>query len=368
MAFGITVPYLETLMALPGGQITAFVVILIALAVIFDVALVAALKILGFIVGKTKTTLDDRILKVAGKYLPAISIATSLWISLEAVYPGMVVFGGYTEFDLYVIVMLGLGGLLLSSIADAFLLWYGIEIRPDRRKVREDEVFPFVRNVIKMSIVLIFAVFILHRMGFETGAIITGLGVGGIAVALALQDTLGNFFGGLHILIDKPFREEDYIRIDPASNNPVEGTVKQIGWRTTRIRTFNNNEIVVPNSKLSGSILENFSSPDELTGVQYVIGVDYREDVEKVEKIISESLASAAKKNDLIDEKSTWVRFEKFGEYSLDFRFGYMIKGYVNRFSALKSVNGELFYNLRKSDINIPFPVRVNYPPPERKK
>ncbi len=365
MILGFTIPYLEDLLALPGGHITAFVVLLAALAITFDALLVVALKVLGFLVGKTRTTLDDRILKVLGSYLPYISIVTSLWVSLEAVYPELIVIGNYKEFDVYVIVMTAIAGLLLSSLANAILIWYGLEIRTDKRKVRDNEVFPFVRNVVRVSIVLIFAVFILQRLGFETGAIITGLGVGGLAVALALQDTLGNFFAGVHILVDKPFREDDYVKLE----NGIEGSVKQIGWRTTRLITPMNNEVIVPNSKLSSSILENFSTPNEQSGLYYAIGVDYKEDIDAVEKIITDALHKAAKAGELMDPQSIWVRFDSFGDYSLNFKFGYNLKGYVHRFGVLKDVNRELFYSFKKNDISIPFPVRVVYnaPYPEDK-
>jgi len=206
----------------------------------------------------------------------------------------------------------------------------------------------------------VFAVIILQRMGFETGAIITGLGVGGLAVALALQDTLGNFFAGVHILIDKPFREEDTIKLE----NGTEGTVKQIGWRTTRLVTLAENEVIVPNSKLAGAVLENFSTPRDMSGLTYAIGVDYREDIDTVEKIIAGSLDAVGKRNALLDPASIWVRFDSFGDYSLNFKFGYSIKGYVNRFKILKEVNRELFYALKKNDIRIPFPVRVLYNAP----
>ncbi|MCI0503152.1 mechanosensitive ion channel family protein [Candidatus Micrarchaeota archaeon] len=360
MILGFTIPYMEELLALPGGQITAFIILFAVLAITLEALLVIALKIAGFLVGKTKTTLDDRILKVLGSYLPYISVVTSLWISLEAVYPGMILFEGYKEFDIYVIVMMAILGFLLSSLANAILIWYGMEIRTDKKKVRENEVFPFVRNVVSVSIVLIFAVFILQRLGFETGAIITGLGVGGLAVALALQDTLGNFFAGVHILVDKPFREDDAIKLE----NGLEGTVKQIGWRTTRLVTLADNEVIVPNSKLAGSILENYSSPQNLSGVVYVVGVDYKEDIDNVEKIMLDSLRSVAIKNDLMDGSSVWVRFDSFGDYSLNFKFGYCVKGYMNRFKVLKEVNRELFYAFKKSGINIPFPVRVLYNAP----
>ncbi len=363
----ISLPLLGSLESLPGGQITAFLVLFAALAIVFDICLTVVLKVLGLLVGRTKTTLDDRVLKAVGRYLPYISIATSLYISLETAYPGLVAIGGYNVTDLYILVLLAIAGFLLSSVADAVLVWYGIEIRPDKRKVREEEIFPFVRNVVKIAILLIFVVFLLQRTGFDTTAIVTGLGVGGLAVALALQDTLSNFFAGVHILVDKPFREEDYIKVEPATGTPIEGTVKKIGWRTTRMLTPAMNEVVVPNSKLAGSTLENLSVPTESSGVSYTIGVDYREDIVEVEDVISKALKEAAKRAKCMDPSTIWVRFDSFGDYSLNFKFGYMIKGYPNRFEALKEVNKELFYSFKKKDINVPFPVRVVYPPPKPK-
>ena len=363
MSFIITIPYMEVLMGLPGGQPTAFLALFAILAIGLDLSLTVLLKALGFIVGKTKTTLDDRLLKAAGKYLPPLSLATSLWVALEAVYPGAVKVGGLGAFELYVICLLAILGLLLSSLADAFLIWYGLEIRPRKKQLNEREVFPFVRNVIKIAILIVFFVFILQRVGFDTTALITGLGVGGIAVALALQGTLSNFFGGVHILVDKPFREDDFIRLESG----IEGTVTQIGWRTTRLLTAAENELVVPNAKLADSIIENYSTPKELSGLAYTIGVDYREDVDSVEMIISEALRKVAASNRALDEKSIFVRFDSFGDYSLNFKFGYMVRGYTSRWAVLKDVNRELFYSFRKNDINIPFPVRVMYPPPQKK-
>ena len=357
MALAITIPYLEEILLLPGGAPTAFLVILTLISCSLYVVLSVTLRVVKFIVGRTKTTLDDRVLKSVRVYLPYIAIITSLWLSLEAVYPDMIVISGYSEFDIFVTLMLAVLGLMLASIADAVLVWYGIEIRTDKRKVREKDVFPFVRNVFKVAIVMVFAVFILHRLGFETGAIITGLGVGGLAVALALQDTLSNFFAGIHILVDKPFKEDDYIKLEGG----IEGTVKQIGWRTTRLVTLAQNEIVVPNTKMAGSVLENYCTPQELSGVLYQIGVDYREDIDTVEKLITDTLHDVAKKVGIIDESTIWVRFDSFGDFSLDFKFGFLVRGYLSRFGVQKEVFRELFYRFRKNDINIPFPVRVIY-------
>lgn len=333
-----------------------FLAMFVVLASIIHLALSIVLAIAKRIVRHTDFTLDERILNALGDFILPFSVVTGLWLSLESVYPGLVLIDGYDGFDLYLIALLAITGFMLSAIADAVLLWYGMKIRPDR-KVKEKYVFPFVRNVVKVAIVLIFLVFVLHKLGFETGALITGLGVGGLAVALALQDTLGNFFAGVHILIDKPFKEEDFVKLESG----LEGTVKEIGWRTTRLVTPAMNEVIVPNSKLSSSILENYCTPNNLSGVFYVIGVDYKEDIDQVEKAINDVLHKVAKANDLMDEDSIWVRFDSFGDFSLNFKFGYRVKGYVNRFKVLKEVNHDLFYSFKKKKIEIPFPVRVVY-------
>ncbi|MFH1784817.1 MAG: mechanosensitive ion channel family protein [Candidatus Micrarchaeota archaeon] len=363
MSFGITIPYLELLEGIPGGTVATFIILLIVISVGLQLLLTVILRILKFLVRKTKTTLDDRILKTLRKFLPWIAFFTGLWISLEATYPDIMI-GSLQEFEAYIVVMLAITGLLLSSLADQIMLWYGKEIRPRKKDVKDGEVFPFVRNVIKIAIVLVFIVFILQRLGFDTTAIITGLGIGGLAVALALQDTLANFFAGVHILVDKPFKEDDYIKLD----NGTEGTILKIGWRTTRLMTPMMNELVVPNSKLAGSILENYSSPQGQSGVYYTIGVDYKEDIDSVEKLIKSTLDSIPEKNDKMREGTSWVRFDSFGDYSLNFKFGYLVNGYTNRFSVIKDVNRGLFYAFKKNKINIPFPVRVIYQQKEKSK
>ena len=346
--------FVSDLSALPFGDVVAFLVLLVTFAIILQLILWIALKILKFVVSKTTASLDDRMLRVLGFYVPILVFLTSIWLSFDAVYPNLMI-GSYSIFEIYIILLLVCSAFLSSAIIDTFLLWYGLEIRA-HKKTRDEEVFPFVRNVVRGTILLIFAIFILQKMGFETSAILTGLGVGGLAVALGLQDTLTNFFGGVHILVDKPFREEDIIKLE----NGIEGTVRQIGWRTTRIITGANNEVIVPNSKLAGAILENYSSQATI-GVWYSLDVSHKEDVEKVEKIIMTVLERLAEKEENMVKNTVWVRFDAFVEYKLNFKFGYMVRGYPNRWGILKKLNIALFQAFKKNRIKIAMPVRVIY-------
>jgi small-conductance mechanosensitive channel len=349
-------PYISFINDVPGGPPALFLIILIVLTIVFHVALALLVRILSLLVKKTKTTLDDRILKKVSSYFPIAAMLSALAIALNSVYPEFQL-GSFTEWDVYLILILGLLAVVLSSIIDIVLVWYGQEIRPSKQKLSEKETFPFVRNVIKVLIYSVFMIFVLQRAGFDTTALLTGLGVGGLAVALALQDTLSNFFAGLHLLIDKPFREGDYIKLE----NGMEGWIRRIGWRTTKMMTWKNNSIFIPNTKLGNAILENYSPQKRSYGVYYTLGVDYKEDIDAVEQTIQDVLKKVSKKNDLMVPESQWTRFDSFGDYSLNFKFGYMVKGYTNRFSVLKGVQRELFYTFKKKKISIPYPVKVVY-------
>src|SRR5579862_572204 len=121
--------------------------------------------------------------------------------------------------------------------------------------------------------------------------ILTALGVGGLAVALALQDTLANFFAGIHILIEEPIMVGNTIRLSTGE----EGVVTDIGWRTTRVRSGNRNVFVIPNTKITSGILVNYNLPDIQQAVDVAVMVGFDADLEKVRQIVlEETLASAA--------------------------------------------------------------------------
>lgn len=119
----------------------------------------------------------------------------------------------------------------------------------------------------RVFVLAVGALVLMHHFDIAVGGVLTALGIGGLAVALALQDTLANFFAGVHILIEAPIRLGDFIRL--SSNE--EGIVTDIGWRTTRVRTGNNNTIVIPNTKITSGILTNYSLPDRRCATEITV-------------------------------------------------------------------------------------------------
>ncbi|MBS3067060.1 mechanosensitive ion channel family protein [Candidatus Micrarchaeota archaeon] len=341
---------------LPGGQFVGFLTLFTILILSSYLLATIITKLLSFLSRRTKTTLDDEILKKLKTPLFIFFLLTAIEISILAFYED-VQFYGVALTNLYLISLFILVAFTINRLIDALLVWYGKEIAI-ARKQKKEEAFPFVRNVVKVLIYIAFLVIILERLGIEVAPLIAGLGIVGLAVALALQDTLSNFFAGIHILADRPVREGDYVRLE----NNMEGTIERIGWRSTKLKRLDNNEVIIPNAKLAQSTIINFSVPNEKTGMLYEIGVDYNEDIDKVEKIIYNALKKVQNEHpDFVKDSEPWVRFDKFGDYALIFKYGYMVNNFLAQFSVLKTVNKELFYEFKKNKINIPFPVRTIY-------
>lgn len=342
--------------SLPKGDYLVLLGLFIAMAIVFNIAAIVLLKILKHLAGKTKTDLDDRILDTITLPLRIFAFISAAYFAIQFSFPDAKLFG-MNVLDEYVILFYALIAITLARITDVFMIWYGNEIVPKTESKLDDEVFPFVRNIIKVVIYLIFIVFILERMGIAIAPLLAGLGIAGLAVGLALQDTLTNFFAGIHILTDKPFKEGDIVLID-GTNPQVTGAIDSIGWRSTRIKTADNNFVIVPNAKLAQSVITNFYTPNQKVQQVFEIGVSYDEDVKNVEKVILDTLKNLQQTSGFFSKtEEPWVRLDQFGDYSLVFKYGYFISKYDQRFDAKKQVNTAIFYAFKENKIEIPFPV-----------
>jgi len=197
---------------------------------------------------------------------------------------------------------------------------------------------------------------VLDSLGISLTAVWTTLGVGSVAIALALQDTLSNFFAGVYIRIDGPVRVGDYIKLEGGS----EGFVVQIGWRSTHIRTLPNNIVVVPNAKLATAVITNYSMPESQMSLLVPISVSYDCDPDRVERIlIEESLRAASEVEGLLEDPAPFVRLiPGFGESSLDFTLICRVGNYVDQYLAQHELRKRIFARFREERIQIPFPQR----------
>jgi len=198
---------------------------------------------------------------------------------------------------------------------------------------------------------------LLGALGIQITPILTALGVGGLAVALALQDSLSNLFAGMHLLADRPIRVGDYVKIA----DDVEGYVVDVGWRSTRVRMLQNSVVIVPNKKVAESTIVNFDLPEPRMSLLLRIGVSYATDPDHVERVLLDEARAAAKDvPGLLAEPAPMVRFiPGFGDFSLDFTLVCQVATFVDQYGVQHELRKRILRRFRQEGIEIPFPVRT---------
>lgn len=211
-------------------------------------------------------------------------------------------------------------------------------------------------NLIKLLVFLVGVLIILQTLGISISPILTALGIGGLAVALALQDTLSNLFSGIQIIASKQVRPGDYVKL----NTSEEGYVTDITWRNTTIRAIPDNMIIVPNSKLASSILTNYHQPAKVMSVIVEIGVSYDSDLAKVEKVTLEVAKEILREIEGgISDFEPFMRYHTFADFSINFKVMLRAKEFFAQYLIKHEFIKRIHLRYKKEGIEIPFPIRT---------
>jgi small-conductance mechanosensitive channel len=247
-----------------------------------------------------------------------------------------------------------LGGASLTLVAAALASQsvgtYGVLIAPAL------PVSSLTRNLAWALVALIGLLVILNGLGLSITPMVTALGIGGLAVALALQEPLANFFAGLFITIAGQIRVGDYVKLDSGQ----EGYIVDFSWRSTRLRMLANNLIVVPNAKLAQAIIINHDLPTRDLAVLVDLGVDYASDLGHVERVAIEVGRDVmAQVPGGVPEFSPFIRYHTFGESSIDFTVILRAREFVDQYLIKHEFVKRLHARFNQERIVIPFPIRT---------
>jgi small-conductance mechanosensitive channel len=201
-------------------------------------------------------------------------------------------------------------------------------------------------------------IIVLENVGISLTAIWTTLGVGSVAVALALQETLSNLFAGLYLLADRPVSPGDYIKLDSGQ----EGYVIQISWRSTRMRTQANNIVFVPNSTMAKAVITNYSMPELIVSITIPVRVAYGSDPRQVEKVLLEVTREAAREGLeglLLDPPPSVNLSPGFGESSLDFSLSLNVRRFEDQVPVQSELRKRILARFATQGIVVPFPTRT---------
>lgn len=200
---------------------------------------------------------------------------------------------------------------------------------------------------------------LLDTLGVSITPLLASLGIGSLAIALALQSTLENFFSGVQIVIDKPIKVGQFIKLDSGE----EGYVHKIGWRSTWVRMLPNNVVVIPNKVLVNSKVLNYYYPEQEMAVLVQVGVHYESDLKHVEKVTIEVGEEVMKEvSGGIPEFKPFIRYHTFNDFSIDFTVILRCKEFVDNYMIKHEFIKRLHERYAKEGIKIPYPIRaINY-------
>ena len=330
--------------------------IIIAIAGII-VSFIAA-KLLYFILNKyiksftkkTKTDIDDRLLAALERPFVIVVVLIGLYFSLLQI-----------DYVRKHIELMNDVFFVLGVLWAVFVLYRLTKVAMEKWVSVNPAFQNMPKLVVKAANIFVYFIglsIILKHFNVEITPLVATLGIGGIAIGFALQDTLSNFFAGLHIISDKPINIGDFVELE----GNISGYVEDIGWRSTRIRTLPNTLVIVPNSKIASTTITNDSLPVPEMSVVIQCGVSYTSDLNKVERVtidvakrIQETVQGAVK------DFEPFIRYHTFGDSNINFSVILRVKTYVDRYLVTHEFIKALKKRYDKEGIEISWPVRKIY-------
>lgn len=320
------------------------------------VAAAAALKIFRSLImakmkglaAKTKTGVDDMIINAIDAIYWPFYVFASLYFAIQFVYVPPAIESG--AFYVFMIAVVYYAIKFLSKMID-----FGAKFVMAREEGGENTgIVKLLSTVAKIILWIGAGVMIMSNLGYDVTSLVAGLGIGGIAVALAIQNILGDLFNSLAIYFDKPFRPGDFIIVGEQM-----GTVKRVGIKTTRIQALQGEEIVISNSDLMGARVQNFGVMQKRR-IVFGIGVAYDTPPEKLKRIPA-MISEIIKGHEVA--KIDRVHFKDFGDFSLNFEVVYYVgTGDYNKYmDTQQAINIAIVEKFAVEDIEIAFPTQTVY-------
>ncbi|MCJ7579341.1 MAG: mechanosensitive ion channel family protein [Candidatus Aminicenantes bacterium] len=329
--------YLRFLLIAIFSFITAFLIKLIVAKV---------LKPLAF---KTKTKIDDLIIKSISKIIFYFTLFLGMKIGLQHFEFENPILDNIIETILLFIVLL-----FILKIIDDFSRQWLKEWKATTKTTADERLIPLLQKMLKAMAIILSIFFVLSTWKVNITPLLTTAGIAGIALALAVKDPIVNMLGGLQLVLDKTFKVNDKIELESGEI----GIVLDIGLRSTKIKTYDNESIYVPNGYLANAKIKNFTHPDGSIRVNVNFGVEYGSDTEKVRTVV----LKAIKEIDMaLEVPEPAVQFHNMSDFSLDFVARVWIQDFANAYAMKLEMTDKIYNALNQAHIGIPFPTRTIY-------
>lgn len=297
---------------------------------------------------KTESEVDDILLKIITRPISIFIMFIGTYFAFKRLST-LDNYSYYVDESFFVIIVV-ISSYLISKVSSfSISLWL-------RSQEKYEKTPRLLDRLIAVTVYIIALIIVLAHFEVQITPLVATLGVGGLAVGLAIKNTLTNFFAGIHLLSDRPISVDDYIEI-PAEQ--IKGYVQDIGWRSTRIRSLTDNIIIVPNSKLAENIIVNNYLPRKKLFVVVEGSVAFDSDLDKVERVALETANMVQKTSDgAVRDHKPSLKFRRFGESNIEFTVVLGVENISDKFEVRHNFIKALIKKFREENIEISYPVR----------
>ncbi|MDP3062903.1 MAG: mechanosensitive ion channel family protein, partial [Chloroflexota bacterium] len=332
-------------------------------AVIFVAAVLISLtsrfvlkRVKTTLASRTSTKLDDLVVDALALPVAVVVVLAGAYIALNQVS----VLDPHRSLirTFFVVAYILIGTMAVGRAINVVLNWYGAEVATRTQTDLDEKLVPVLRRVVTIVVYSVGLIIILGRLGVEISPLIAGLGIGGLAVALAVHPTLTNFLAGTYVMSDGVIGKGDYVDLDSGQS----GFVEEIGWRITKLRHWQGNLIVLPNSKLSEAIITNYEKPEPSMLFLVECGVSYSSDLQRVEEVTLDVARQIIR--DCPDAPKDFVpalRFREFGDSNIGFIVVMKSVTRVGQFMVKHEFIKALHVRFNQEGIEIQYPARKLY-------
>ncbi len=312
-----------------------------------------AITLIGKMASKTKTNLDDKIIKAIKLPVRYLAIILGFFYGFRGFEFGWTL--GEKEFgitDIALVMIVLLIGFMASRLLKTVFAWYG-----EKEDARLSQtMFVFIRKSISLVVYTIAVMIIFGQLGIQIAPLLAGLGIAGLAIAMGLKSTLENLFGALFLVMDKSINIGDYIQLE----NGTKAFVFDITWRTVHLRTTGGNTIIVPNSVFVGEKIASYDFPEKSFYTSVMVGVAYDTDLEKAEYVAIQAGEKVIKDEKvLLEINNPIVRYKELAASSINFSVIIQIDKVQDESRIKHALLKEIVKQFKEHNIEIPFPQMV---------
>ena len=323
---------------------------------IFFITLIIALiikliirKVLRPLARKTKTKVDDLIIKSISSITFYIVLVVGIKIGLGHFEFQTQIYNNLIESLLILLI-----AILIIRIIRNFAHQWKEDWAARTKSTADDRMIPLVEKILKTIIIILAVIFIFNAWDINISPLLTTAGIAGLAVGLAVKDSLANILGGIQLVLDKTFKVGDKVQLESGEM----GVILDIGLRTTKLKTYDNEVLYIPNGNLANAKVKNFTVPDLSIRVNVNFGVEYGSDPEKVQQVVLEAIRGI---DTVLEEPEPLVQFLKMSDFSLDFVARAWVAEYTQAFSTSVKMTEGIYNTLKIAKTGIPFPTRTVY-------